>query len=66
MNLKKETISIESVPSYDKLEIIPAVYKTVFAEVILKPSSKKFTNVSAVYKTVVDTVWTKEPYIKLQ
>ena len=62
---KEQTISIESVPSYDKLEIIPAVYKTVFAEVILKPSSKKFTNVPAVYKTVVDTVWTKEPYHKI-
>ena len=62
---KEETVVVESVPSYDKLEVIPAVYKTVFTEVILKPSSKKFINVPAVYKTVVDTVWTKEPYHKI-
>ena len=62
---KEETIVVESIPSYDKLEIIPAVYKTVLAEVILKPSTKKFINVPAVYKKVVDTVWTKEPYHKI-
>ena len=37
---KEETIVVESIPSYDKLEIIPAVYKTVLAEVILKPVLK--------------------------
>jgi len=62
---KEETVVVESVPSYNQLKVVPAVYKTVFTEVILKPSSKKFINVPAVYKTVVDTVWTKEPYHKI-
>ena len=62
---KDEIIKVESVPSYEKLEVIPAVYKTVSAEVILKPSSKTYINVPAVYKTVVDTVWTKDTYNKI-
>jgi outer membrane protein OmpA-like peptidoglycan-associated protein len=62
---EEETIVVESIPSYNKLEIVPAVYKTVLSKVILKPSTKKFINVPAIYKTVVDTVWTKEPYHKI-
>ena len=53
---KEETVVIESVPSYNKLEVVPAVYKTVSDDIVLKPSSKKFINVPAVYKTIVDTV----------
>jgi len=62
---KEETVVIESVPSYNKLEVVPAVYKTVSDDIVLKPSSKKFINVPAVYKTIVDTVWTKETYHKI-
>ena len=62
---KDEIIKVESVPSYEKLEVIPAVYKTTSTEVVLKPSSKKHVNVPAVYKTIMDTVWTKESYNKI-
>ena len=62
---KDEIITIESVPSYEKLEVIPAVYKTILADVVMKASSKKYINVPAVYKTITDTVWTKESYNKI-
>lgn len=38
---KDETIKVESVPSYKKLEIVPAIYKTISVDVVLNPSSKK-------------------------
>ena len=62
---KDEIIKVESVPSYKKLEIVPAIYKTISVDVVLKPSSKKYVNIPAVYNTVVDTVWIKDPYNKI-
>ena len=40
---KKETIVVESIPSYDKLEIIPAVYKKVVDAVWTKEPYHKIT-----------------------
>lgn len=62
---KDEIIKIESVPSYTKLEVVPAVYQTKTVDVIVKPSSKTYINVPAVYKTIIDTVWTKDSYHKI-
>jgi len=52
-------------PSYTKLEVIPAEYKTVTETIVVTPASKKDTYVPAKYKTVTDTLWTKENYNKL-
>ena len=63
---KDEIITIETVPSYEKLEVVPAVYKTMTEEFVIKPSSKKYINVPAVYKTIVDTMWTEDSYNKIK
>lgn len=44
--------------------MVPAEYKAVKDEVIVKPASKKYKYVPAVFKTVYDTFWIEEPYNK--
>ncbi|SHJ02073.1 OmpA family protein [Algibacter luteus] len=53
------TETIEVYPSYTKLEVVPATYKTVEDRVLIKEASKKFVYVPAVYETV-DVPYTKK------
>ena len=62
---REEIIKVESVPAYEKLEVVPAAYKTVSDDVVLTPSSNKFINVRAVYKTITDTLWLEESFHKI-
>ena len=62
---RDEIIKIESVPRHEKLEVVPAVYKTISDDIVVKPSSKRFITVPAVYRTITDTLWLKESYHKI-
>lgn len=57
---KEVTESIEVNPSYTKLEVIPATYKTVEDRVLVKEASKKFVYVPAVYENVQVSYTKKE------
>ncbi len=46
----EETIQVY--PAYTTLEIVPATYRTVTEEVLVKEASKKYTYVPAVYETI--------------
>ena len=59
-----ETIQILEVPAHTALKVVPAEYKVVRDEVVVKPASKKYTFIPPTFATVVDTFWVEEPYNK--
>ena len=62
---RETNVQITKVPGYKKLEIIPAEYKTVEEQVVVKAASKKLEIVPAVYKKVKETIKVEDDYNKL-
>ncbi len=52
-------------PSYMQYKVVPAVYKTVEEQVLVKEASKRFEYVPAVYREVVETILVEEPISKV-
>jgi len=48
---ENQSVQIEVAPSYKRLKVIPATYKTVTEKVLVKEASKKLSVVPATYKT---------------
>lgn len=53
---REKTVTVTKVPGYVKLEKVPAVYKNMDVQVMVKPASKRFEIIPAVFKTAYDTV----------
>jgi len=52
-------------PTYMQYKVIPAVYKTVEEQMLVKEASKRFEYVPAVYREVTDTILVEEPIKKV-
>lgn len=61
----KEVANVEVTPSYQQYRVVPAEYKTVEEQKMVKPASKRFEYVPAVYRDVVDTILVEEPIGKI-
>jgi OOP family OmpA-OmpF porin len=64
----EEITEIEKVvttPSYFNYKVVPAVYKTVEEQVLVKEASKRYEYVPAVYREVIDTILVEEPISKI-
>lgn len=59
-----ESVQVLEIPAHTTLEVVPAEYKVVIDEVVVKPASKKYTFIPATFTTVVDTFWIEEPFNK--
>lgn len=60
-----EIEKVVTTPSYMQYKIVPAVYKTVEEQVLVREASKRFEYVPAVYGEVVDTYLVEEPINKI-
>ena len=52
-------------PTYMQYKVVPAVYKTVEEQMLVKEASKRFEYVPAVYREVTDTILVEEPIKKV-
>ncbi len=60
-----EVNNVEVTPSYQEYRVVPAVFKTVEEQMLVKPASKRYEYVPAVYREVVDTILVEEPISKI-
>lgn len=60
-----EIAKVVTTPSYMRYNVVPAVYKTVPEQVLVKEASKRFEFVPAVYREVSDTILVEEPISKI-
>ncbi len=56
-----EKAKVVVTPSYMQYKVVPAVYKTVEEQVLVKEASKRFEYVPAVYGEVTETILVQEP-----
>lgn len=60
-----EREKVVATPSYMQYKVVPAMYKTVEEQMLVKEASKRFEYVPAVYREVVDTIMVEEPISKI-
>ncbi|MBK8557391.1 MAG: hypothetical protein IPL65_17240 [Lewinellaceae bacterium] len=56
-----EMAKVITTPTYKEYKVVPAEYKTVTEQVLVKEASKRFEYVPAVYREVIDTIMVLEP-----
>lgn len=57
---KEVTETIQTFPSYKKLTVVPATYRTIEEKVLVKEAGKRTTVIPATYKTVEEKMLLKE------
>jgi OmpA-OmpF porin, OOP family len=62
---REKNVQITKVPGHVKLEVIPAEYKMVEEQVMIKPAYKKLEIIPAVFKKVTETITVEDGYNKL-
>lgn len=62
---REKNVQITKVPGYVKMEVVPAEYKTVEEQIMIRPASKKLVIVPAVFKKVTDTIIAEDAYNKI-
>ena len=62
---REKNVQITKVPGYVKLEIVPAEFKTVTEQVLVKPAYKKLEIIPAVFKKVTDSIVIADNFNKL-
>jgi len=58
----EEDVDVLQTPAYTKIEVIPAEYKNVEQEVIIRPATIEYVNVPARFDTVEEVVELVQPY----
>ncbi|MFN0035280.1 MAG: OmpA family protein [Saprospiraceae bacterium] len=63
--MRDEEIKHEIVRAYKDYKVVPAEYKTVQEEIIVRPASIRYEYVPAVYRKVKDTILVEQPVNKI-